>query len=231
MEHRAEVPIFLGNKGFYLSLAVDYEPQRHRLHASRAEFVLYLFAKHGRDLITDEPIEDAPRLLCVDKVLIDGARVVERLLHGVPAYLVELYPDGSVLGYIEERRDVPGYSLALAVGVGREQNGLRAFCRRSQPFYRFLFVVDDGIARRIVVFYIYRKAVFRQIAHVSARSEHLIARAEIFLHGLELAYTLDDDEFHLQISFCRARRLPSRAINVFGSFSNEPFQYERRHRA
>src|SRR5207344_686254 len=75
-----------------------------------------------RDLVADEPVDDAARLLRVHAVLVDRARVLDRAGHGRLRDLVELRAVERRLRRAgpEHLLEVPADRLALAVRVGRE---------------------------------------------------------------------------------------------------------------
>jgi hypothetical protein len=63
-----------------LALALDDQAHGDGLHAPGREPRRDLLPEHRRHLVAEEPVEDAPRLLRLDELLVDGARVRERLL-------------------------------------------------------------------------------------------------------------------------------------------------------
>ena len=78
------------------------------------------FHSTGRDLVAVEAVEDAPRLLGLDEVVVDLAGVVDGLEDRRLGDLVEDHPvhrDALRLQLVEQ---VPGDRLALAVLVGGE---------------------------------------------------------------------------------------------------------------
>jgi hypothetical protein len=91
---------------------------------------------------------------------------------------------------------VPADRLALAIGVGREDQPvglLRLVGDRLQllglvgiglPFHREPFVRVDGAVTR------------RQVADMAVGGENAIVLAEIFLDGLRLGRRFYDDELH-----------------------------------
>src|SRR2546421_646904 len=85
---------------------------------SGGEAAPHLLPEDGADLVADQAVQDAPRLLRLVALLIERARVLDRLLHGALGDLVE----GDALGAVGEALaelffDVPGDGLAFAVGV------------------------------------------------------------------------------------------------------------------
>ena len=58
-----------------LALALDDEPDRDRLHATGRQATLDLLAEERAQRVADEAVDDAARLLGVDEVHVDLARV------------------------------------------------------------------------------------------------------------------------------------------------------------
>ena len=75
LQARVEGPVLLGAERLALLLALDDYPQRHRLHASGADAALDLVPQQRADLVADQPIEHAARLLGVEQVVIELARI------------------------------------------------------------------------------------------------------------------------------------------------------------
>ena len=103
-----------------LALTLDDEARRDRLDAAGGEPGHDLLPEHRRHLVAVEPVEDPPRLLCVDEPLVDLARLLERLLDRVAGDLVEDHPPDRHLR-LQHLEQVPGDRLALAIFVRREQ--------------------------------------------------------------------------------------------------------------
>ena len=78
-ELRVERPVFLGAERLALLLALDDDPQRDRLHPSGADAALDLLPEQRADLVADQPVEHAARLLGVEQMLIELARMGDRL--------------------------------------------------------------------------------------------------------------------------------------------------------
>src|SRR5205085_12369366 len=82
--------------------------------------------KQRRDLVADEAVEHAPRLLRVDEVLVNLFRLLESLLHRALRDLVEHHAEVWLPGALRDDLlgDVQADGLALAVGAGSELDGL-----------------------------------------------------------------------------------------------------------
>src|SRR5204863_155949 len=99
-------------------------PHGHRLDAPSGQPAPNLAPEEGADRVADQPIEDAPRLLRVDAVHINAARVLERILDCPAGDFVELdAPDLLVAVEAKRLDEMPGDRFTLAIGVGGEQDG------------------------------------------------------------------------------------------------------------
>ena len=74
-EPRRDVPVLLGDERVDLALAIADQLQRDRLHAAGAQAAADLVPQQRADLVADQPVEDAARLLRVDHLLVDVRRV------------------------------------------------------------------------------------------------------------------------------------------------------------
>ena len=86
---RLDAPVLLGEEGLDLLLAVADEPERHGLDAARREAVLDLLPEQGREVIADQAVEDAARLLGVDLGVVDLARRLDGVAYRLGRDLVE----------------------------------------------------------------------------------------------------------------------------------------------
>ena len=132
-----EAPVLARLERLDLGLALADQAQRHRLHAAGRARALQLAPEHRREREAHQIVERAARLVGVDQVHVEVARVLHRLEHGALGDLVEHHAldvdavDRALV--LERRQQVPGDRLALAVRVGREIEvaGAAAARRRS----------------------------------------------------------------------------------------------------
>ena len=104
-------------------LAIADQLQRDRLHAPGAQPAADLVPEERADLVADEPIEDAARLLRVDHLLVDLGGMLERREHALLGDLVEHQAaDLLPVARAELLGQVPADRLAFAVGVGRDED-------------------------------------------------------------------------------------------------------------
>ena len=120
IEGGEEIPVLGRDEGDPLALPLDHEPRRDRLHPAGRKPGHDLLPEHRRHLVAVEPVEDPPRLLGVDEILVDVARSFERSRDRVARDLVEDHAANRDLR-LQHLDQVPRDGLALAVLVRREQ--------------------------------------------------------------------------------------------------------------
>ena len=184
-------PIFLGLERTDLLLAVNYHAHRDALNAAGGKSAAYLLRNKRAQAIADESVEYSSRLLCVDEIHVDGARMIHAVLDSGFGYLVE---GDSVLVLkieIEQGRKVPRYRFSLAIRVGCEDNFIAFFNIFFQLADELLFSFYNGVFRREVVLDIDAQLRRGQVADMTHRGDYLIAGSEIFFNCLRLCGRLD----------------------------------------
>ena len=191
---RIDRPVFLGLEFADLLLTVDDDAQRDRLHAPGGKAAADRFREERTQRIADEAVENAARLLGVDEIEVDRARVRHALRD---AGLCDLVEGNAVhIACIEPENigQMPRDRLALTVGVGREVDGV-GFLRRLLQLGNELFLaLDDRVLRFKIVFHVHAQPCLRQVAHVAHRGDDLIIAAEVFFDRFRLCGRLNDDE-------------------------------------
>ena len=125
-EPRREVPVLFRDERFDLALAIADEFEGDRLDAARAQSPAHLVPEDRADLVAHQAIEHAARLLRVDHLHVDVARVLERLVNRLLGDLVEHQPADFFLALAGELLgQVPADGLAFAVRVGRDEDRVR----------------------------------------------------------------------------------------------------------
>ena len=193
-----------------LAFAFDDQTQSNGLHAAGRKTAAHFIPKQRRDLISHEPVEHTTSLLRVDQVLIDGARMFERGLHGALGDFVEgdalnarrrcFLALLQLLGFLlslavvaEFEREMGGNGLAFAVRVRRQIDGVGRGRQLFQLGDNLLFAGDDDVIRLEAVRDIDAQSALGQIFHVAERGFDREALAQIFLDGLRLGRRFDND--------------------------------------
>ena len=106
-----------------------------------------LLPEEGADLVADQAVEDAPRLLGVDPLLVDPPGLLERGLDRLLGDLVEEDAVDLVRRELELLGDVPADRLALPVGVGGDVERLGLLARLLQLVQRLRLRPDRDVLR------------------------------------------------------------------------------------
>ena len=191
-EPRRHVPVLFRNEGEDLPLAIAHELQRDRLHAAGAQSAANLVPEQRADLVADQTIEHATRLLGVDHLLVDRRRLVERRQHALLRDLVEHQAaDLLAVTAAELFRQVPSNRLPFAIGVGRHKD-LGRVLRSVLQFLEDLLATRDDFVRRLEsILDVHTELAFGQIADVAHRGDDLVVLAEIFIDRLRLCGRFD----------------------------------------
>ena len=187
-------PVLLGTEGLDLGLAIHYQTHRHRLHPARRQTAPYLGPQHRADLVAHQPVEHAPRLLRFELVHVEFERMQDGLVHGLLGDLVEEHAVDVRVGRANLLRDMPGDRLALAVGVGCQQNLAGPLGRGLDVRNHFLLALDDHVLGLEVVLDVDAHAGFGQILDVPHRCLDQVARAQVLHDGRGLGGRLDDHQ-------------------------------------
>ena len=197
-EDRLDRPVLAGGEGIDLALALDDEPDRHRLDAAGRQAAADLARQQRAQRVADEPVDDPAGLLRVDQVAVDVARVGERLLDRGLRDLAEGHPPGLLRRDVGGLGDVPGDRLTLAVEVGREEDEIGALGRLLDLVDLLApVVVDDVLGLELVVDVHAELALARvlgQVADMAVGREDLVIGPQVPLDGARLGRRFDDDE-------------------------------------
>ena len=197
---RLDGPVFDRREGFDRGLALAHQPQRHRLHAPGRAATRNLAPQHRRQPEPHQVVQRPACLLRPHQVQVDFARMRHRVPHGSGGDLVEddardrRLPDRVPLP--QPGQHLPGDRLALAVGVGRQDQaaGIRE-CRpdgRERPRRPAPGLVDH----RETVLGIDRARPGRQVADMAAGRQHPVPAAEKLADCPRLGGRFDDDHVH-----------------------------------
>ena len=118
-------PVFLGDEGLDLALALYDEAHGHALDAPGREATADLFPEEGGEAVADEAVEDAAGLLSVDETHVYFPRIGNGGLYSAGGDLMEL--DAvyrlAVFACARHFAHVPRYGFAFAVGVSCQVDG------------------------------------------------------------------------------------------------------------
>ena len=198
---RLDGPVLLRLEGLDLGLAVADEPQRHRLHAAGRAGARQLAPQHRGEREADEIVERAAGEIGVHQRRIDDARGLERIENGllgdrVEGHALDRHPFLEGLLVLQNTQDVPGDGLALAVGVGGQDQLVGVFDRVGDLFHHL-----DGPAIHVpvhleVLVGLDGAVLGRQVAHVPVGRQHLVIGAQILVDRLGLGDRFNDYNVH-----------------------------------
>ena len=194
-EMRRDVPVLLGDEALDLAFAIDDQLQRNRLDAAGAQAAAHLVPEQRADLVADQPIEHASRLLRVDHLLVDGRRVLHRREDTLLRDLVEHQaPDLLLVPGAELFGQMPADRLPFAVGVGRDVDLGGAFRGVLQLLEDLLPARDDLVGRLESFLDVHTQLALGEVAHVPHRGHDLVVSAQIFIDGFRLRRRFHHDQ-------------------------------------
>src|SRR5256712_6093823 len=185
-EPRVERPVLDRDERLDLALAVHDQPDGHRLHPPGREPTLDLVPEERGELVADETVEHAARLLRVDLLEVDAPGLGERAPHRALGDLVERDAIDVVLADVELLGQVPADRLALAVGIRGDVEGVGVRGRLLQLVEDLLLPGRDDVLRLEPLLGIDAELGLRQIAHMAHRRFDDEARVQILLDRLHL---------------------------------------------
>jgi hypothetical protein len=92
VELTVEGPILLRDEALYFCFPLADEPKRDRLYPAGGEPVLHLLPQKGREVVTNQPVEDPPRLLGIHLRDVQSPGMIDRLADCIGGDLVENNP-------------------------------------------------------------------------------------------------------------------------------------------
>ena len=188
------MPVFLRLERLDLRLPVADHARSDGLHAARGQALLDLHPQQRADLVAHQAVEHAARLLRIDQLLIDGARLLDGALDRLFRDLVEFHAARAVRVDAQDVRQVPGDRLALAVRVGRENDGLGASGLLADALEHLAAAPDRDILGFKVVLNIDAQLGLGQVADVAVGGLHLVRPAQELGDGARLGGRLHNHQ-------------------------------------
>ena len=151
-----------------------------------------LLPEDGREFESDEAVEDAPGLLGIDEIHVDGPGFLDGLEDGAFGDFVEYDPLGPVDGEPQHFGEVPCDGFSFAVFIGGEPYGF-GFGEFGEFVDDLFLVGGDFVDGFEALFDIDAEILFCEVADVSeARFDDVVLAEELF-DGLGLGRGLDDN--------------------------------------
>src|SRR5580704_17820874 len=207
-----EGPVLFGAEGLALAFAVDDYPERNRLNPAGADAALDLVPQQRAQLVADQAVEDAARLVRVEQVVIELRRISDRLFYSRRRDFMQQNAADLGLGLAEMIGDMPCDRLAFAIRVAGEVDVILALGGGLDLAEDLLFALDYYEIGREIMLDIDPELALGQIHDMADRGHDLVVATEVTLDGFRLCGRFNDYEI-----FChRFRRLqyPSPATQV-----------------
>ena len=194
IQQGGEAPVLLRLEGVDLALAVDDQADRDALHPTGRQAAPDLAADQRAQLVADQAVDHPARLLRVDEVQVDGARMGKCGVDGRLGDLAEGDPADPVVVEPRVVGDMPGDRLALAVEVGGEPDQGRLVGLIGQAVKLLASLLQGLVARLEAAVDVDAEAALGQITDVAIGGENPISGPQVALDGAGLGGRLDDDE-------------------------------------
>ena len=185
-------PVFLGHKGTDLLFPLGHQTGGHRLYPSGGESPADLLPQQRRELIAHDTVQNAPGLLGVHQILVDGPGGGNGLVDHLLGDLIKGHPVGLVVRNAQQFFQMPGNGLSFPVRVGGQIDPLALSRRLLEVLDDLLLALDGLIVRLEAVLHIHAQLALGQIADVAHGRLDFIARTQIFADGLGLGRRLHD---------------------------------------
>ena len=166
------------------------------MHAAGGQATADFFPQQRRQIKANQIIQRAARLLGVDQLLRDVARVGHGVQHGLLGDFVKHHALGGFvfqqLFVFQDFQQMPGNRFTFAVRVSCQIDVLGLAHGGGDGVHVFAVLGDDLVFHRKVFVRIHG-AVFRhQVADVAIGSENFKIAAQVFFQGLRLGRRFDD---------------------------------------
>src|SRR5205823_3603835 len=190
-EARGDRPVFGRLEGLDLAFTLADDAHGDRLHAARRQAATDLLPQDWADLVADEAVEDAARLLRFVEIAIELLRIADGLLHRAFGDLVEQHAvDVFLVALAEGFGDVPGDRLALTIRIGRQIDVLLA--------------VQHLVLGSEVVLDVDTQLALGQVHDVPDRCLHLEVSSQILLERARFGGRFDDQQIFRHTSYSLA---------------------------
>ena len=168
-------PILIADEVHDLLLTVADDARRDRLHTPRGKPFAYLRPEDRADLIANEPVKHAARLLRVHKVHVDRARGLYGFFDRAGCDLVEHDAALCVRIKLQDLRKVPGDRFPLHIRVGCKVDGLRIFRFLADALKHITPAAQRDVLRRKIMLDVHAELAFGKVAHMAVGCDDLVA--------------------------------------------------------
>ena len=191
-------PVFAGDERFDLFLALDDHAQRRALHAAGGQAALDLAPQDRRQVETDQVVQRAARLLGIDQVAGDRARLADRFLDRARGDLGEHHALHRLVldqpAFLQDLGDMPADRFTLAIRVGRQQDVVGALGGLGNRIDMLFILVDHVVVHGEPVVRVDRAFLRNQVTHMPIRGQDGVVLAEVFVDRLGLGRRFNDEQ-------------------------------------
>ncbi|MNS50728.1 hypothetical protein D3C72_833840 [compost metagenome] len=138
-----DFPVLFRDERADFALALHHQLHRHRLYTAGGQATGDLGPQQRRNHVTDHAVEETPRLLRVDPVDIQLARLREGFLDGLLGDFVEHHALVAGVVAADGLAQVPGNGFPFAVQVGCEIDGVGVLRQAAQLFDHLFLARQD----------------------------------------------------------------------------------------
>ena len=190
-------PVFLGHEIRDLLFPLRHQPDSYGLDTPCGQPAPYLLPQQGRELIAHDTIQHAPRLLRVHQILVDGAGMLDGILHHLFGDLVERHALRLAVRQLQQMLQMPADGLSLSIRVGGEIDSLALVSGGFQILDNILFSLDGAVVGGKISLHVHAKGALGQVTQVSHAGLDHVIRSQIFADGLCLCRGLHDNQVFL----------------------------------
>ena len=181
-ELRRDAVVWLALEVAYFFFALGNQPHSHALHTAGRQRRLDFLPKHRRQLKTHDAVEHTARLLRINEVDVDVARVFYCLEN---CWLGDFVKHDAlcVLGFeFKHLIQMPGNGFSLAVLITCEPHGLSRFCSFLQLCHQRFLLGRNFIYWLVAMFHVDAEILFVQVAYVAAARQDCVVFPKKFLN-------------------------------------------------
>ena len=222
VQMRQQGPVFAGDEFLDFKLALADQPQGHRLHPAGRARARQLAPQYRREVEANEIIQRPAGEIGIDQAGIDLARVFHGVAHGIAGDGVEHDALDRLafqhLFLLQHFQHMPGNRLALAVGIGRQNDAVGLLHRLGNVGQALGRLGIDLPEHGEIAGGINRAILGGQIADMAERGVNLVSRPKVFVDRLGLGRRFDDDDIHGGVLSLRGLRPGILGLVVAGTW-------------
>ena len=175
LERCGNRPIFFADEIHDLLLAVAEDARGNGLNSARRKPLAYLCPKDRADLVPNQPVKHAARLLCIHKIHVDRTRGLHGLFYRAGCDFIEHDAALGVCVKLQNLRKVPGDCFSFHIRVGCKVDGLCVLCFLADAFQHIAPAAQRDVFGCKIMLDVHAELAFGQIAHMAVGRDDFIA--------------------------------------------------------